>query len=105
MLPLLMAINLEPCVLHNILNANTKHAELVVHSLIQPMKLLLLEFRIQGESLETAALNLSRLSWTGMYMDVYTPSTQLECIYHLHVEDRRNTVHMRNNLIKCHKDV
>ena len=55
--------------------------------------------------METAALNLSRLSWTGMYMDVYIPSTQLECIYHLQVEERRNTVHMRNNLVKCRKDV
>ena len=60
------------------------------------MKLLLLEFRIHGDG--SAVFVEAQLDW-----DVFT--TQLECIYHLQGEERRDTVFMRNNLVKCRKDV
>ncbi len=86
------------CVLNsvnNILNANTKHTESVVYSLLQHMKLPLLEFRIQGDG--SAEFVEAQLDW-----DVFT--TQLECIYHFQGEERSNTVLTRNSLVKCRKD-
>ncbi len=59
------------------------------------MKLPLLEFRIHGDG--GAEFVEAQLDW-----DVFT--TQLECIYHLQDEERRNTVLMRNNLVKYRKD-
>jgi hypothetical protein len=91
---------IELCVLnsvYNILNANTKHAESVVHSLLQHMKLPLLEFRIHGDgSAEFVEAQLDR------DYDVF--ASQLDCIYHLQGEERRSTVLMRNNLVKYRKD-
>jgi hypothetical protein len=58
------------------------------------MKLPLLEFRIHGDG--SAEFVEAQLDW-----DVFT--TQLECIYHLQGEERRDTVLMRNNLVKCRK--
>jgi hypothetical protein len=69
-------------------------AESVVQSLLQHMKLPLLEFRIHGDG--SAEFVEAELDW-----DVFT--TQLECIYHLQWQERRDTVLMRNNLVKCRK--
>ncbi len=81
-------------------NANKKYqidAEPVVllnKGLIQHMKLRLLHFRIHGDG--SAEYVEVQLDW-----NVFT--TQLECIYHLQGEERRNVL-MRNNLVKYRKD-
>jgi hypothetical protein len=73
------------------MNANTKRAEPVVHSLLQHMKLRLLEFRIHGDG--SAELVEAQLDW-----DVF--SMQLECIYHLQGEERRNPFLIPQNTAK-----
>ncbi len=84
------------CVLNsvnNILNANTQHEESVVNSLLQHMKLPLLEFKIHADC--SAEFVEAQLDW-----NVFT--TQLECIYHFQGKERHNVL-MRNNLVKCRK--
>jgi hypothetical protein len=58
------------------------------------MKRRLLEFRIHGDG--SAEFVEAQLDW-----DLF--STQLECIYHLQGEERRNPFLMRNNLVKYRK--
>jgi hypothetical protein len=81
------------CVLNSVnnnLNANTTHAESVVQSLLQHMN----EFRIHGDGSDEFVE--AQLDW-----DVFT--TQMEFIYPLQGEERRDTVLMRNNLVNCRK--
>ncbi len=78
---------IEFCVLNsvnNILNANTKHAESVVHSLLQHMKLPLLEFRIHGDG--SAEFVEVQLDWNDVFI------TQLGCIYLLQGKESSNVI-------------